>query len=99
VEETRVLDGTMGEYIVTARRDGSSWYVGGMTNWTARSVTLDLGFLPAGKKYRAVLFADGVNAGKVATDYKVQEMDVDSATRLPVEMASGGGFAMSIVEK
>lgn len=47
-DQTIVLDGKMGEYCVTARRKGNDWYIGGITNWTARDITIDLSFLPDG---------------------------------------------------
>lgn len=47
-DETRILQGKMGEYIVTARRVGEDWIVGGLTDWEARTVDLDLSFLPEG---------------------------------------------------
>ena len=47
-DETRVLDAKIAEYVVVARRKGSDWYIGAMTNWTPRDLEIDLGFLPAG---------------------------------------------------
>lgn len=44
-DETRVLNASMGEYIVTARRKGNSWYVGGITDRTPRDIKVDLSFL------------------------------------------------------
>ncbi|MBP5516342.1 MAG: glycoside hydrolase family 97 protein [Bacteroidales bacterium] len=41
-DDTRVLQGEVGEYIVTARRKGSTWYIGGITNWTPRDVEVDI---------------------------------------------------------
>lgn len=98
IEETRILDGKMGEYIVTARRKGDTWYIGGMTNWTARSVFIKFDFLPQGKQYKVTLFTDGQNAQKQASDYKVSEMIVNSMSQREVDMAPGGGFAMRIQE-
>ena len=43
-DESIVLDGKMGEYIVTARRSGNVWYVGGITDWTARDIEVDCSF-------------------------------------------------------
>ena len=40
-DESIVLDGKMGEYIVTARRKGDVWYIGGITDWTARDIEVD----------------------------------------------------------
>jgi len=98
VDQTRILDGKIGEYIITARNKENSWYVGGMTNWTPRTVTLDFGFLPQGKQYKATLFVDGINAEKQASDYTASEIEVNSSTQIQVHMASGGGFAIRIQE-
>ena len=98
IKETRVLQGQLGESIVIARQVGSSWYVGGMTDWTAREITLDFGFLGNGT-YEVTLFRDGVNADKQAEDYKKETFTVTSNSEKKIRMASGGGFAMSIVKK
>jgi alpha-glucosidase len=91
-DQTVVLDGKVGEFIDLARRKGSTWYAGAMTNWDKRDITVDLSFLGEGT-YRAVLFADGMNAGKDATDYKMTVATVHSTDKLTVSMASGGGWA------
>ena len=54
-EETRILQAELGAYIVTARRIGNRWIVGGLTNWDPREITLDLSFLGEGS-YEATLF-------------------------------------------
>ena len=41
-DETRVLDGRIGDYIVTARRKGDTWYIGALTDWNARDLVVDL---------------------------------------------------------
>jgi alpha-glucosidase len=94
-DETRVLTGKMGEYILTARRKGNVWYVGGLTNWTPRELTVDLSFLGEGT-YQATLFKDGVNANKRATDYKKTTFETNSAQKLNIRLASGGGFALRL---
>lgn len=94
-DETIVLDGKMGDYIVTARRKGDVWYVGGLTDWTPRTLTIDLSFLGEGN-HQAVLFKDGVNASHNANDYKRQSLTISGAQPLDVELAPGGGFAMVI---
>lgn len=98
IEDTRILQGKLGESIVTARRVGTSWYVGGMTDWTAREVTLDFDFLGDGT-YQVTLFTDGINADKQAEDYKKDVFSVTSSSKKNIRMASGGGFAMSIIKK
>lgn len=98
IDETRILQGKLGEFIVTARRTGRSWYVGGMTDWTPRNVTLDFSFLGEGT-YDVILFRDGINADRQAEDYVKEAFSVTSASRKNIWLAPGGGFAMSVVKR
>ncbi len=94
-DETRIIEGKMGEYIITARRKGNTWYVGGITNWTPRDITLDLAF--TGKTAaKATLFADGANADRAARDYRKTQFDTTKDSKVKLHMAPGGGFAMKI---
>jgi alpha-glucosidase len=97
-DETVPLDGKIAEYVVTARRKGEAWYVGAMTNWTPRDLTIDLSFLKAGK-YEAVVFADGVNADREATDYTKTIVPVSGGEKLKVHLAPGGGWAAILTRK
>ncbi len=94
-DETSVPDGTIGEYIVTVRKKGNSWYAGGLTNWTPRDYTLHLDFLPEGN-HQAEIFQDGVNADKLAEDYTHLTRTVTRGDSLTIHMAPGGGFAIVI---
>ncbi len=97
-ETMKVVDGKMGEYIVTVRTDkAGNYYVGGETNWTARDLTLTLSFLPSGT-YHAEILTDGINADKVATDYKIEKKDVTKDTTLNLHLASGGGFVIKLIK-
>lgn len=98
IEETRVLQGKVGEYIVVARRVGENWYIGGMTDWNPREIVLDLSFLSDGL-YSSELFTDGKNAGKNASDYKKTEQILHAGKELKISMAPEGGFAMSLKHK
>ena len=89
-DETVALDGKVGEYVIMARRSGDVWYIGGLTNWDARDVELDLNVLGAGG-WNVEMFADGVNVEKNAKDYKV--VRTQNTDKLKIRMASGGGFA------
>jgi len=90
-DTTIVMDGKIGEYIVTARKKGADWYIGAMTNWTARELEMDLSFLgPA--DYRATLCEDGVNADRYASDYTLTQKNLKRGERLRIRMAPGGGF-------
>lgn len=96
-DETLPLDGKLGEYLVIARRKGHTWYIGGMTNWDARSVQVDLSFLK-GSKYKAEIFTDGINADRLAHDYRHALIPIDPKQPFTANMAPGGGFVMVINE-
>lgn len=95
-DETKGLCGEVGKYIAMARRNGSDWYVGAMTDWYDRGLTLDLSFLPEGN-YTVVLYRDGVNADRVACDYRKETINLPADRQLKIKMAPGGGFAAKIV--
>lgn len=94
-DETRILDGKLGEYIITARRSGNTWYIGGITDWTPRDLTVDLSFLSG--SYKADLFKDGVNADRKASDY-VHEQSTFNGGKLNIHLAPGGGFALKLTK-
>ena len=97
-DETKGLCGEVGKYIAMARRSGDVWYVGGMTDWSERTLTLDLNFLPEGE-YVMEMYVDGANAHRIARDYKKTLADVPADGKVAVHMAPGGGFAMKIYKK
>ena len=90
-DETVALDGEVGEFAAIARKKGDIWYVSAMTNWSSRKLTLDLSFLGEGT-YRAVIFKDGINADRDATDYKKEEIQVASGDKISICMVPGGGW-------
>lgn len=94
-DETVALDGKVAEYVAMARRKGDRWYVGAMTNWDSRALELDLSFLPAGD-YTMTIYQDGVNAHRIATDYKKVTCTVPASRKVEVKMAPGGGWAAEI---
>ncbi len=94
-DRTLPLQAKIGEYIVIARQKDGIWYVGGLTGWESREVEIDLSFLPSGN-CRAELFKDGINASRVAKDYKREFLDVAAGQKLKVHLAPGGGFVMKI---
>lgn len=94
-DETAALDGKVGEFAALARKKGDTWYVGAMSNWNAREVTLDMSFLGSGS-YEAVVFRDGINADRDATDYTREVMRVSSTDKLRIQLSTGGGWAARI---
>ncbi len=91
-DETVVLQGEVGEYIVTARRKGNTWYVGGITNWTERTVDIDLRQL-TGKACQVEIYRDGINADRKGSDYRYE---VSHESQHKVTMKPGGGFVMRL---
>ncbi len=96
VDDTRVLAGELGKYIVTARKRGDEWFVGGLTNWDERDLVVDLSFLDEGRTYTMTLFRDGINANKNGEDYAVETLRVSREQPLKIHLAQGGGFALRL---
>ncbi len=94
-DETRVLDARLADYLVVARRSGDTWYVGALTDWTPRTIRLDLSFLPAGP-FTMESWADGPNAARRGEDVQRRTRTVDRTTTVDIALAPGGGFAARI---
>lgn len=97
-DDTKVLDAKMSEYILTARRYGNNWYIGAMTNWTPRDLTIDFSFLPEGN-YKLEIWQDGINADRDANDYKKVSRTINKNTKLDIHLAPGGGWAGILSEE
>lgn len=97
-DETVALCGEVGEYLALARRKGTTWYIAAMTNWTPRTLTIDLSFLGEGS-YEAEIFSDGINADREATDYRKEQHPVTAQEKLTVQLAPGGGWTARITTR
>lgn len=97
-EQSRLLDGKIGEYVVMARQEraGNDWYLGAVTNETARDITIDFSFLGEGE-YEAQIYRDGDDAEWQERPYSTNiETRIVTANDQPmtVHLASGGGCAI-----
>ncbi|CAM5548935.1 putative Retaining alpha-galactosidase [Streptomyces afghaniensis 772] [Streptomyces afghaniensis] len=93
-DESRTLAGAIGEYIAVARRSGSTWYLGAMTNESSRTLSLPLSFLGSGT-YTATVYADGTpGSSPFRTPVVVGTRTVTAADTLDVAMAPAGGQAV-----
>jgi len=92
-DETRVLDGAVGEHIVIARRSGKRWFVGGMTADQAYSYRLSLGFLGSGS-YTAHLYLDPAKAGARYEALDQNTRKVTQKDTLTLNMRVAGGAAL-----
>lgn len=94
-DETRVLQGAIGDYLLLARRKGSEWWIAALSDWTPRELAVRLDFLPAGA-YDATIVQDGANAEKYAGDYVIRETGVEGGATLAARLAPGGGWVARV---
>lgn len=97
-DESLGVNGEIGKYITIARRSGDAWYVGALTNWDERALTLDLSFLGEGD-WILDIFQDGPNAEKAARDYVHTTATVPADRKITAHLAPGGGWAAKITRK
>jgi len=91
-DETRVLAGEVAEYVVIARRLGTDWYIGAMTNWTPRHLSISLAALGNGH-WEADVYHDGPDAAHTPTDITHSPTILQSSRPLVIDLAPGGGWA------
>ncbi len=89
---TIVLDAKISEYILIARKKGDKWFIGAMTNWEKRNLTIDFSFLDSKRQYNATICQDGINADRNAYDYKMIKKKITKNDKLEILLAQGGGW-------
>ena len=94
-DQTVALDASVGEYAAVARRNGAKWYIGAITDWTPRTLQAQLSFLGEGR-YRMTVLEDGINADRIAHDFRVRTCEVTRNDTIDLPMAPGGGWAAII---
>jgi len=95
-DETRVLAGDVGEVLVTARRKGDAWYVGGMSARRPRDLELPLSFLGPGR-YLARIWRDAPEADSDPNRLTTESLSVTSGDPLKIHLALDGGFVAQIL--
>jgi len=96
-DESVVLKAKISDYLVIARRKGDKWFLGGMTDWSPREIYLKFSFLKKGLEYKLDLYRDGVNADRIATDFKRTFSKVNHKSLIKIHLAGGGGFAAVLI--
>lgn len=91
-DETKAIEAKIGDYLVSAKRNGNNWYIGALTDWDERSFEIELSFLDDGI-YSMEMLQDGVNANTFAEDYTINMKTVRQGDVISIKMAKGGGFA------
>lgn len=92
-DETRVLQGDPGEYVSVARRKGEEWFIGTISNNSARNVRLSFDFLPKGKTFTAKIYTDDSTV-VTRTKVKVEQRKVNAATVMDFKLPASGGCAV-----
>lgn len=99
-DESYILEAEPGDYITIARKakGKNEWFIGGITDENKRTATVDFSFLPKGKTYEAIIYADAKDADYITNPqaYQIKKMKVTSKTKLKQAMATSGGFAISV---
>jgi alpha-glucosidase len=98
-DDTKVLEGSIGEFVSIARRKGNKWFVGSITNNDPRKFEFSLDFLDPDKEYEMRLFTDGGEEIKTRTRVAIETKKVTYKSKLKLELLPRGGCAMIIVEK
>jgi len=94
-DETKVLDAKVADYVLVARKNGAEWYVGAMTDWTGRELTVDFSFLGKGR-HTIDIYKDGINADRFGNDYKKETRKISARDKMKIKLAPGGGWAAII---
>ena len=96
-DESKALDGEIGEYIVQARRSGNDWFVGAMNGLTARNICINTSeFLQKGKKYRVEIYNDDPSL-KTRTNVASTVMTLKAGKTLKLHLQASGGAALRFV--
>ena len=92
-DETLVLNGKVGDYITVARRYGEDWFVGSMTDWTKRTLDIDLSFLGEGN-YEAEIWKDAYDSAEYPQHLLKEKKMVSAKDKINADFSSGGGYLM-----
>ena len=100
-DDTKIIEAEPGEYITIARKakNSDNWFVGNVAGYEGHKTNLTLDFLDAGKTYIATIYADGKNANYKTNPevYTIRKVKVKKGSKLSLQSAPGGGFAISIL--
>ncbi|MFN3173838.1 MAG: glycoside hydrolase family 97 protein [Phaeodactylibacter xiamenensis] len=99
-EQSKVLNGEVGDYVTIARQERGTdrWFLGSITDEQERSLEASLDFLPAGSNYKATIYRDGEGAhwDENPSAFLIESFLVDRSTTLKLDLAPGGGTAVSL---
>ena len=98
-QQTVPLKASIGDYVAIARQaKNGDWYIGAMTDWTARDLKVDLSFIGDGK-YKMYVWKDGINADRNAKDFAMETIEVDKSASVTMKLTKGGGYVARLVKQ
>ena len=92
-DDTKIIDGEIGQFITVARRSGKEWFVGSITNNNEREIKIPFTFLEPGKKYKATVYYDNPTS-PVRTRVSIKSVNVDASSVLDFHLLPSGGNAI-----
>jgi len=102
-KQTKVLNGEVGEFVTIAReeRKSGNWFVGSITNEKARDMEIDFSFLADDKNYKAIIYKDAEDShwDKNPQAYVIEKVTITNESIVPIKLAEGGGFAISLIQE
>ncbi len=102
-ERTKVLNGKVGDFVTIAReeRETGNWFVGGITDEEARTITVKFDFLEEESEYLAKIYRDGADAhwDDNPTSIEIEKIEVFPSSEMEIDLAPGGGFAISLIKQ
>jgi len=96
-DEIKFLGGYPGEWVAIAKRSGDKWFIGVMNNSKAKTVEINLGFLPDGN-YKSETWSDTKNSDKEPKELKKTLATLKSPGILKITMSENGGFAAVVTK-
>jgi len=102
-QQTEVLNGEIGDFVTIARKERNSenWFVGGITDENSRAIEIDFSFLNDEDVYSATIYEDGKDAhwDNNPTSINIRKLEISMKSKETVQLAPGGGFAISLIKK
>ena len=102
-QQSKVLNGEIGDFVTIARKERNSenWFVGGITDENSRTLEIDFSFLEEGISYEAIIYEDGKDAhwDKNPTSLNIRTIEISNTSKEVLQLAEGGGFAISLIKK
>ena len=98
-QDSKYLEAEPGDYLTVVRKEknGERWFLGAITDENARKTEIKLDFLTSNKKYQAIIYQDGTDADwkNNPKSYVIKTMEVTSKSKIKLNLANGGGTAIS----